>query len=60
VVDDEGLDPEIAAHYAAVPERERLADAGNLERVRTWALLAVEAEPSLLGASPHLLAIAGR
>ena len=39
-MDDEGrLDPEIAGHYAAVPERERLADAGNLERVRTWELL---------------------
>jgi ubiquinone/menaquinone biosynthesis C-methylase UbiE len=33
------LDPEIAGHYAVVPERERLADAGNLERVRTWELL---------------------
>src|SRR4029453_11508829 len=39
-VDDEGrLDPEIAGPHAAAPERERLADAGNLERVRTWELL---------------------
>ena len=39
-MDDQGrLDPEIAGHYAAVPERERLADPGNLERVRTWELL---------------------
>jgi SAM-dependent methyltransferase len=33
------LDPEIAGHYTAVPERQRLAAPGNLERVRTWELL---------------------
>ena len=37
--DHERLDPEIAGHYAAVPERERLAHPGSLERARTWELL---------------------
>jgi SAM-dependent methyltransferase len=37
--DHEGLDPEIAGYYASVPERDRLAGSGSLERVRTWELL---------------------
>jgi ubiquinone/menaquinone biosynthesis C-methylase UbiE len=37
--DHDLLDGEIAAHYASVPERERLTGPGSLERVRTWELL---------------------
>jgi ubiquinone/menaquinone biosynthesis C-methylase UbiE len=37
--DHERLDVEIAAHYAEVPERRRLAGPGSLERIRTWELL---------------------
>jgi ubiquinone/menaquinone biosynthesis C-methylase UbiE len=37
--DHEGLDPEVAWYYASVPERDRLAGVGSLERVRTWELL---------------------
>ena len=36
--DRERLDPEIAAHYASVPEQQRLGPL-SLERVRTWELL---------------------
>jgi SAM-dependent methyltransferase len=39
MADHEGLDPEIAWYYADVPERDRLAGPGNLERIRTWELL---------------------
>lgn len=37
--DHDQLDGEIAAHYASVAERERLAGPGSLERIRTWELL---------------------
>jgi SAM-dependent methyltransferase len=37
--DHERLDPQIAAHYAEVPERRRLAGPGSLERIRTLELL---------------------
>jgi ubiquinone/menaquinone biosynthesis C-methylase UbiE len=37
--DHDQLDREIAAHYASVRERDRLAGPGSLERVRTWELL---------------------
>jgi ubiquinone/menaquinone biosynthesis C-methylase UbiE len=39
--DHDRLDRQIAAHYASVPERDRLAGlgTGGLERVRTWELL---------------------
>ena len=37
--DHEQLDPQIAAHYAEVPEQRRLAGPGSLERVRTEELL---------------------
>jgi hypothetical protein len=40
--DHQRLDREIAAHYAEVPERERLGPL-RLERVRTWELLGFEA-----------------
>src|SRR5213592_3783841 len=45
--DHERLDREIAAHYASVPERDRLAGAGTggLERVRTWELLSRHLPP---------------
>jgi ubiquinone/menaquinone biosynthesis C-methylase UbiE len=36
--DDQQLDPEIAAHYAAVSEQQRLGP-WSLERIRTWELL---------------------
>jgi SAM-dependent methyltransferase len=36
--DHQQLDPEIAGHYAAVPEERRLGT-WNLERIRTWELL---------------------
>jgi hypothetical protein len=105
--DHHQLDAEVAAHDASVSERKRLSGRGNLERVRTWELLARhlppapavvvgtsveppastpcrcrawlpgplrgfldepgfeaiverESEPSLLGTSAHLLAVANR
>jgi SAM-dependent methyltransferase len=39
VRDHERLDPQLAWYYAEVPERERLAGPGSLERVRTLELL---------------------
>jgi len=43
--DHERLDREIAAHYAEVPEGQRLAPL-NLERVRTWELLGRQLPPA--------------
>jgi SAM-dependent methyltransferase len=37
--DHDRLDAEVAAHYASVSERDRLAGRGSLERVRSWELL---------------------
>jgi SAM-dependent methyltransferase len=37
--DHDQLDPQIAAHYAEVPEQPRLAGPGSLERIRTQELL---------------------
>jgi ubiquinone/menaquinone biosynthesis C-methylase UbiE len=65
--DHDRLDPEIAAHYASVPERERLAGAGNLERVRTRELLGryLPAPPAVVvdvggGAGVYALPLAAR
>jgi hypothetical protein len=43
----------------AADAAERLADPGRRERLLE-VVRRVEAEPSLLGASPHILAITGR
>ena len=68
------MDEDLVAYYAPGREAERLTDVNPLERVRTELLLErclparrsallraierVQAAPSLLGASPHLLALA--
>ena len=65
--DHEQLDREIATHYASVPERERLAGPGSLERVRTWELLGryLPAPPAVVtdvggGAGVYALPLAAR
>ena len=45
MADHERLDPEIAGHYAEVPERDRLGPF-SLERVRTWELLVRHLPPA--------------
>jgi ubiquinone/menaquinone biosynthesis C-methylase UbiE len=65
--DNDRLDQEIAAHYAAVPEQRRLAGPGSLERVRTEELLGryLPAPPAVVvdvggGAGVYALPLAAR